>query len=213
MTTPFDAKLEHMLTQFLNAIGADHHIQKTFIHKQILTFEDFTDGFIVETIKTFQRNDSNNNFVHTFTNEKLLVITNVIRYYNFLQGDGQATLAEDPVNWAKADFRIWRQNPPVITTTGAATVTTAAAAAAVLQKEQDDSLLSWRRSSKNEKDYPVLNNDRKFIKWKAKFERKICSDEMYRMIDLTWFTTPLDVGSDTKLYKRQKNFLTTILES
>ena len=214
MTTQFDAKLEHVLTHFLGATGADHHIQKACINKQILNFEDFTDGCTLENIKTFQQDDGTNNLVQAFSSVKLTLVTNVILYYDFLQHDNQEVLAEDPINWVKADFRKWRRNPIVNTNTnaGTATVTTAATAAVVKQKQQDDSFLSWRRSRKDEKDYPVLNNNREFIEWDVKFERKIRSDKMYRMIDLTFYTTSLEAGSDTELYQRQKNFFTTILE-
>ena len=60
MTTPFDTKLEHVLNNYLSATRADHHIQKAFIHKQILTFEDFTGGCTVENIETFQQVDGTN---------------------------------------------------------------------------------------------------------------------------------------------------------
>ena len=80
MTTPFDAKLAHVLTNYLSAAGADHHIRKAFIHKDILTFEDFTDVCTVENIKTFQRDDGNNILVQAFSNTKLTLITNVRLY-------------------------------------------------------------------------------------------------------------------------------------
>ena len=204
MTTQFDAKLEHVLTHFLGATGADHHIQKACINKQILNFEDFTDGCTLENIKTFQQDDGTNNLVQAFSSVKLTLVTNVILYYDFLQHDNQEVLAEDPINWVKADFRKWRRNPIVNTNTnaGTATVTTAATAAVVKQKQQDDSFLSWRRSRKDEKDYPVLNNNREFIEWDVKFERKIRSDKIYRMIDTGFHKTSLDAGLDMELYQR-----------
>ena len=76
MTTQFDAKLEHVLINYLSAPGADHHIRKVFIHEDILTFEDFIDMCTVENIKTFQRDDGNNNLVQAFSIRKLTLITN-----------------------------------------------------------------------------------------------------------------------------------------
>ena len=105
MATPFDAKLEHLLTNYLSAAGADHHICKAFIHKDILIFDDFTDGCTAENIKTFQRDDGNNNLVQAFSNVKLTMITNARLYYKFLMDDSQETLAEDPSSWVKSDFR------------------------------------------------------------------------------------------------------------
>ena len=129
MTNQFDAKLEHVLINYLSATGADHHIRKAFIHEQIHTFDEFTIGCNVKNIKTFQRDDGNNNIVPAFNSVKLTLITNVILYYEFLQDDNQETLADNPVNWVLLDFKRWRRNPPV--STNAATVTTAATAAAV----------------------------------------------------------------------------------
>ena len=108
MTTQFDTKLEHVLNNYLSATGADHHIRKAFIHEQILTFDEFTIGCTVENIKTFQRDDGNNNLVPAFSSVKLTLVTNVLLYYEFLQDDNQETLADDPVNWVLLDFKRWR---------------------------------------------------------------------------------------------------------
>ena len=124
MSSPFDTKLEHVLNNYLNATGADHHIRKTFIQEEILTFEDFTFGCTVENIKTFQQDDGTNNLVHAFSSVKLTLITNVILYYNFLIDDNQEVLAEDPVNWVLLDFKRWRRNPPVTTNITVSTATT-----------------------------------------------------------------------------------------
>ena len=77
MTTPFDAGLEHVLINYLGAAGSDHHIRKAFIHEGVLTFEGFIDECTVDNIKTFQRDDGNNNLVQAFSNGKLTLITNV----------------------------------------------------------------------------------------------------------------------------------------
>ena len=111
MTTQFDAKLKHVLTHYLNTTEADHHIRKACIHKQILTFDEFTDGCTVENIKTFQQDDGNNNLVQAFSSVKLTLITNVILYYDFLMNDNQEISAEDPVDWVKRDFRKRSRNP------------------------------------------------------------------------------------------------------
>ena len=83
MTTQFDPKLEHVLNNYLSATGADHHIRTAFIHEQIFTFYEFTVGCTVETIKTFQRDDGNNNIVPAFNIVKLTLLTNVLRYWKF----------------------------------------------------------------------------------------------------------------------------------
>ena len=86
-------------------------------------------------------------------------------------------------------------------------------AAATQQRGEDDYFLSWRRSTKNEKGYPVLNNDREYISWKIKFERKIHSNEMYQMINSNFHKSSLHKGSDTELHKKQINFFATVLLS
>ena len=211
MTTPFDSQLEHLLNTCLSAAGANHHIRKAFSHENIFTFEDFIDICTVDNIKTFQRDDGNN-IVPAFNIGNMTLINNARRYYKFLMDDGQELLAEDPVSWVKGDFRKWKMLPPVVTTTGTANVTTAATAAAATQKQEDDSFLSWRRSRKEEKDYPILNNDREFIEWRVKFVRKIHSDEMYRMIDTAVHISTINTGSDKQLWDKQTNFFSTVLE-
>ena len=76
MTTPFDAGLEHVLINYLGAAGSDHHIRKAFIQEGVLTFEGFIDECTIDNIKTFQRDDGNNNLVQAFSNGKLTLIPN-----------------------------------------------------------------------------------------------------------------------------------------
>ena len=96
--------------------------------------------------------------------------------------------------------------------TATATVTTTAAATTVKQKEQDDAFLSWRRSRKDIKEYPVLDSDRMFSKWSVKFEHKIHSEEMFQMVDPGFHTTSLDAGSNTELFHKQRNNFSSILD-
>ena len=67
MSTIFDAKLEHVLTNYLSSTTAQHDIQQAFIYEGILTFETFTDMCSLENLKTMQR-QSGTNVVQTFTN-------------------------------------------------------------------------------------------------------------------------------------------------
>ena len=71
MTTQFDAKITHVLNNYLSTSGADYHTRKAFIHEKIFTFDDLTIGCTVEIIKTFKRNDGNNNIVPAFNIVKL----------------------------------------------------------------------------------------------------------------------------------------------
>ena len=91
-------------------------------------------------------------------------------------------------------------------------MTTTVTTAAFKQKEQDDSFSSWRRSRKDKKEYPVLDNDQMFLEWSVKFESKIRSEEMFRMIDPNFHIGLLDSGLDTDLFHRQKNHFTSVLK-
>ena len=152
------------------------------------------------------------------------LVNDVLLYYEFPYQDKEYTKGDDPIQWIKQDFKIWKiqgyhestaaynASLAVNTTAGTATVTTTATTAAVKQKEKDDSLLSWRRSRKDEKDYPVLESDRIFYDWSVKFERKIRTEEMYRMIDPGFHIGSLHAGLDTDLFHRQKNHFASVLE-
>ena len=72
--------------------------------------------------------------------------------------------------------------------------------------------MSWRRSKQDETVYPNLETDRMFTDWSVKFERKIQSEEMYRMIDPGFHMSQLDAGSDTDFSNKQKNYFACILE-
>ena len=160
-----------MLINYLSAAGADHHICKAFIHKDILTFENFTNICTVENIKTFQQDDGNNNLVQAFSNAKLTLITNARLYYKFLMDDSQEILVEDPASWVKRDFRKWVTLPKgtaTQTTTTAVTQNTSNTTAATppsTTKLEDDALLNWRKSRQNVKAYPVIDNDVQYPDW------------------------------------------------
>ena len=226
MTSAFDPKLEHLMINYFMALGDQHNIRQAFIQNQITDFETFIGSCNMDFLRDMQLT-KNNTTGDALNKAKLKLVNDVLLYYEFFYQDKECAKADEPTQWIRQDFKIWKsrgyhvstaaynESLAVNTNAGAATVTTTATAAAVKQKEQkeeDDSFLSWRRSRKEEKDYPVLNNDREFIEWKVKFERKIHSDEMYRMIDPGFHIASLHTGSDKELHQKQKNFFTTILE-
>ena len=129
--------------------------------------------------------------------------------------------AEDSSQWDISEFTVGKSEGYHVSTVAYNALTTASSATATLnapaaataqQKEQDDSFLSWRRSKQDESVYPVLASDRMFTDWSVKFERKIHSEEMYRMIDPAFHLNQLDPGSDTDLFDKQMNHFATILE-
>ena len=222
-TAVFDPKFEHLLTTYVRAIGDQHDIRQAFIQSQIFDFEGFIDSCTLEFLQNMQlkKGDTTGDALNK---AKLKLVNDALLYHGFLYLDNKQAKADDPTQWIKQDFRLWKirgyhkstaaynASLAVNTTAGAATVTTTATAAAVKQKEEDDSLLSWRRSRKDEKDYPVLESDRIFYDWSVKFERKIRTEEMYRMIDPGFYIVSLHAGSDTDLFHRQKNHFSSVLD-
>ena len=195
MSTPFDTKLEHLLINYLSAIGVDHDIRQAFIYKDVLTFENFMDSCDLENIKKFQQKDSTN-VVQAFSNAKLKLISNVLLYYLFLMDDSQEVLAENPVNWVKSDFRKWKTKPRGTATqnaSNAGTATQNALNASTQQtsnvkppsttKLEDDALLNWRKSQQDVTVYPIIDNDIQYPDWIIKIKRLFISNECGRMID------------------------------
>ena len=119
------------------------------------------------------------------------------------------------------ELKIWKSRGYHVSTAAYNALKTASSAKATLnstaaatakQKEQDNSFLSWRRSKQDENSYPVLETNRMFTDWIVKFERKIHSGEMYRIIDPLFHISQLDAGSDAELFNKQKNHFASILE-
>ena len=104
---PFDAKLEHLLTNYSSAIGDQHDIRKTFIQNDILTFDLLINTCTLVILKNMKLQKGNNS-VDAFTDEKLKLVNNVLLYYTFLYQDDEDALAEDPTQWDKGDYRKWK---------------------------------------------------------------------------------------------------------
>ena len=145
----------------------------------------------------------------------------MLPYYNFLYKYKEINKAKDPSQWDVTEFKVRKSKGYHVSTAAYNASTTASSANATLntpaaatakQNEQDDSFLSWRRSKQDENAYPVLETDQMFTDWIVKFERKIHSEEMYRMVDPFFHLNKLDPGSDTELFNKQKNHFASILE-
>ena len=223
MTSVSDPKFEHLLTYYFMAIGDQHDIRQAFIQNQIVNFETFINSCTLQYLRDMQMTKGNSSG-DALNKAKLKLVNEVLLYYQFLYADQEYAKADDPIQWIKQDFKIWKIQGYHVSTaaynasqaansgTATATVTTTAAAATVKQKEQDDSFLSWKRSRKDEKEYPVLDSDQMFSEWSVKFEHKIHSEEIFRMIDPGFHTSSLDAGSDTDLFHKQKNHFASVLD-
>ena len=107
MITPFDTKLEHLLTNYLSTKGDKHDIWQVFIENDILTYDLLINSCTL-VIMNKMKQKKGKPHVDAFTDGKLKLVNNIVLYYNFLCQDDEYTLAEDPIQWVKADFRKWK---------------------------------------------------------------------------------------------------------
>ena len=96
-------KLDHVLQEFLLAVGKDHEIRQMFKEEDVFQFMNFID-YTVEDLEDMRRKSGST--TKAFNKRKVTLIYNVIIYYSFL-GDSDPTLADDPENWSMPDFRKW----------------------------------------------------------------------------------------------------------
>ena len=224
MTTPFDPKLEHLLTNYFSATGDQHDTRQTFIQKNILTF-DLLIGMCTLRILRNTKLKKGNHCVNAFNEGKLKLVNNVLLYYNFLYQDDEDALAEDFTQWDKGDFRKLKSKGFPLSTdaynvlqtgnsfsTNTNLQTSNATAPIAQNKLEDDTYLSWRRSKQDETSYPVLENDRLYTDLIVKTKCKFTSEEMYRMIDPNFHKNQINAGSDTLLFEAQENYMTSVLE-
>ena len=86
MSTTFDLKLKHLLTNYFSATGNQHDTQQTFIQNDILTFDLLINICTLEILKKMKLKKDNNH-VDAFTEGKLKLVNDVLLYYNFLYTD------------------------------------------------------------------------------------------------------------------------------
>ena len=224
MSAPFDKKLEHLLNTYYYIKSDKHEIWQVFVENNILTYDEFVDSQNLESLRKMKYTKGTTS-VDAFSSGKLILVNNVLLYYNFLRQEGQGTTADDSTLWDKADFRDWKRNGFHLSTkaqntiqagntanTANSTLKTTNTAAKSKQKLQDDAWLSWRRGKQDENAYLLLKADCMYTDWILKFERKIASGEMSRMIDPNFHKNQLGAGSDTELFNQQENHLASILE-
>ena len=113
-------------------------------------------------------------------------------------------LAEDPENWVKADFKLWRNNGrhPTVASANAAstnaalpgvntTPNTTAPPATVCPdtKKAENAWLSWQRSRRDVDKYPILPNDREYSDWAVFMAQQFEEDRCSRLIDDNFLDT------------------------
>ena len=103
MSTPFDTKFEHLLTNYFYAIGEKHEVWQAFIENNIITFDLLISSCTLEILKKMRRKRGNS-LIDAFTEAKLKLVNDVLLYYIFLYKDNGENLVETPDQWAKRDF-------------------------------------------------------------------------------------------------------------
>ena len=157
MSTPFDAKLEHLLVNYFFAIGVDHEIRKAFIKNDILTFNVFVSSCNFGILKSIQGTKAGTgSTIDAFKQARLKLVNDALLYCNFWFTDQEYFFANDPVKWVYLDFEIWKSNGFPLSTAAynasqAANSTdttqqTSNVTAPSGTKLENDAFLSWRRS-------------------------------------------------------------------
>ena len=88
MSTTFDTKLDHLLTNYFSASSDQHDIRQTFIYKNITTFDLIIDTCTLGNLKKMEQK-SGDNLVSAFTVGKLKLVHDELLYYNFIMNDSK----------------------------------------------------------------------------------------------------------------------------
>ena len=67
------------------------------------------------------------------------------------------------------------------------------------QKVDDDMLMGWKRTRKDTKDYPVLNEDEYYTEWITQILRQIKMDDWDRIVDPNFLNGSVRPRSDSDL--------------
>ena len=92
---PFDANIEHLLTNYFSAISDQHDFRQMFIQNDILTF-DLLIGTCTLVILKKMKLTKGNTSVDVFIYRKNKLVNGILLYYTFLYQDDEDILAEDP---------------------------------------------------------------------------------------------------------------------
>ena len=221
--TNFDVELKHLCTNYFYAAGDQHDIRQAFLHEGILTYESMIDMCDLAFLKLMKRKQGGTIVEAKFTNGKLKLVNDVIKYNSFIYMDNQKDLADHPVQWSRHDFKTWRTMGCPLSTaaytasqpstsTNSTTQATNVITPKSMTQVEDDALTSWRKSRQNETLYPTLESDINYPEWRIQINRRFTSDECLRIIDLSIHKNSLSAGSDVLLWEAQENYLVNILE-
>ena len=209
---PFYLNLTHVLTIVCGFPNPSAPIN-TVTEYGITTFDEFrlTEYDIAWTHTV-------NNATIAVTGSKAVILSASIAWARDLETK-QLTDMNTPQNWTKDDFMKWRRNEYSIwknSIAAAAASGTAVTGATTAAGDDQNKLTDFNKTSKSEKDYEILKNDKYFFGWKKKFERKSQLHKYKRLLESMFDDTEthrltLTIGShDLELFDDQVNFLSII---
>ena len=89
------------------ALGDQHDIRQAFIQNQITDFETFISLRDMDFLRDMQLT-KNNTTGDALNKAKLKLVNNVLLYYQYLYEDQEYAKADDPIQWIRQDFKIWK---------------------------------------------------------------------------------------------------------
>ena len=144
-----DAKLDHLLTEYFLSIGNNHEIRQMFKENNLYQFEEFI-ACDIQSLTEIKR--KKHNTMVPFNHRKLTLIHDIVLYYKFLLSDtATRTLAEDPENWVREDYKLWKNQGCHPTTASANAVSSGTSANATASpaavcpdtKKAENAWMSW----------------------------------------------------------------------
>ena len=109
MSAPFDKRFEHLLNTYCYIKSDKHEIWQAFVKNNTLTYDESIDSQNLENLKEMKHTKGTTS-VDAFSGGKLILVNNVLLYYNFLHQVGQGAIANNPTLWDKEDFRDWKSD-------------------------------------------------------------------------------------------------------
>ena len=79
------------------------------------------------------------------------------------------------------------------------------------QKVDIDMLMGWKRTRKDAKDYPVLNEDEYYTEWLTQILRQIKMDGWERIVDPNFLNSSVRTGSHSDLLDLPLVFMSQVM--
>lgn len=155
---------------------------------------------------------------------KVKLILGIIHYYNLIKANKDNSIADDPTQWHRNDFKDWKQDgQPISTAMYTASLANANANTTENQsgstrlaisatKDDDDVFISWRRARRDPTQYVIFEADEEYTDWIIKIIRQFKINNCNRMIDQSFMDNQVVVGLDSVFFDLQMTFMSIVLE-